>query len=370
MNDSSSAITIYTILYTADKQKKFKKWHDGTIRRYSSDGGKTIFKLFGSRPCDIDDDPWDYEAGREKKGYRVAPFLETLKVSELEVGQQIQTAKHLITIESLLDEDDSDLGDLPVKRMKTSITSLPGNGHRPASIDESECVQHENYAILYRPNNASKEKAWLDGSLKYDHANNRAYFYTAQNKLLLQKEMEMEEVKEGVVFESAWNVIHICEHLDTPVNKSNTDDDMVGQWYEVIYTSDKVKKAKKWIDGYLEWNDDKLGKFWTLDKKMLLHKQRLTEVNQGQQVVTGRHIFEIGCAVVRVPLESKDAATPSKDNTLKSKRMLPTLVRKESSVRTIKPDLIQDESSQQSDDSILQPRSLTMLTSLLPNASK
>ena len=32
----------------------------------TSAGGQVVFKLFGARPCDIDDDPWDYEAGRER----------------------------------------------------------------------------------------------------------------------------------------------------------------------------------------------------------------------------------------------------------------------------------------------------------------
>ena len=54
-----------------------------------------------------------------------------------------------------------------------------------------------------------------EGSLKYDHKNNRAYFYTTHKTLLLQKVMTREEVKEGVVFESTKGVIQICEHLDS-----------------------------------------------------------------------------------------------------------------------------------------------------------
>ena len=373
MNENSPVTITYSVLYTADKQKKSKKWHDGTLKKCSIAGGNTVFKLFGTRPCDIDDDPWDYEAGKEKRGYRVTPFVETLKVNEVEVGQQIQTARHLITVESLFNEgDDSDEDAVPAKRMKVYAAPLWMSKHRPASTNESENVQYENYSILYCPSNASKDKAWLNGSLKYDHTKSRAYFYTAQNILLLQKEMNVDEVKGGVVFESTRNVIQICEHLSAPVGESSDKNDLTGQWYEMIYTVDKAKKAKKWIDGFLEWKDDQLGKFWTLDKKVLLHKQHLTKVSQEQQVITGRHIFEIGCAAgvsTRVPFKSENITSPSENSAIGSRQMLPKPTHKASNMPTVKLDLTQKESSQQSGESILQPRSLTDLVSLLPSTS-
>lgn len=302
MNDNNSEKIVYSVLYTTDKHKKLKKWHDGTVRRCNLDNGKTVFKLFGSRPCDLDDDPWDHEAGREKKGYRVSPLLGIFKVNGLEVGQEIQTGKYLITIDSLLNaEYDNDLGGYSVKRMKSCVASFAINTCVPESIDESECAQNDDH-----PNHSEK--------------------------------------------------------------KGNAKKEMIGNWYEMVYTTDKMKKAKKWIDGFLEWDDEESGRFWSLDRSMLLHKQYLTQVEQGQQVITGKHIFEIGSAI-KVSSKSEGKTIPREVGVVKSRCMPQRLIRKTSKTQMTAPTMTQNDANQQNEELALQSRSLTDLAALLHSTS-
>lgn len=121
--ESSANPRRYIVLYSADKHRKqTKRWHDGTLVVRANSGS-----LFGTPPCDLDSDPWDYEAGREKRGYRVAPFVEAVgKVDKvLAGGDEIHTQRHIITIERMLEEGAAGEDNKPVGWARESENSKP-----------------------------------------------------------------------------------------------------------------------------------------------------------------------------------------------------------------------------------------------------
>lgn len=303
---------IYRVLYTADKQRKLKRWHDGTLHianASASVSSKVIGNLLGTKPCDIDDDPWDYDAGREKRGYRKTPFVESVKLEtdSLQPGEVIETGRHIIEVQELSSGRDL----LSVEKVQNAPRSpaqkRSGRAREMADLSRgSKKIAAEDhtynaiYAVLYTEDAKSITRNWHDGLLKYDSVREMAYFYDLSNRLLLKQEMQADKIQEGTVLESAGYALQIC-HCISPFSRAVSTSSISSRpveaagstkkWYSLLYTEDKTKKIKKWVDGIVELEFNQ-AKFWTENQDRLLHKKQMQSFDE--EIITGRYIFQVG----------------------------------------------------------------------------
>lgn len=193
----------------------------------------------------------------------------------------------------------------------------------PTKVDDKEPL--DLYDILFTRDLQKKTKTWQDGLLKYHAKLKLAEFYDAAGVLMMKKVME--EVKEGGVVEGAGIAIEICalrgggeanqdekenEPSDAPIPQnhpttfekhSNTSEkqSIIAQnqsiiAYNILYTTDKHKKAKKWLDGRLDYDPStRLAKFIDEENGKCFYKKvmREGEVEMGAELQTGMYIVQI-----------------------------------------------------------------------------
>ena len=176
---------------------------------------------------------------------------------------------------------------------------------------------------------SSKNKAsnatWQDGGvLKYHPTLKLAECYNAEGLLLHKKTMEEVDIKEGLVIEEAAGgsiVIEICSKQcqiaekcggnvvpfhNNNNNTSNNDNDnsnntnsnniVIHRQFSILYTTDKHKKAKKWLDGRLDYDDHtNLAKFINEDSGDCFFKKvmKVESVMMGAEFETGIYLIQI-----------------------------------------------------------------------------
>ena len=97
----------------------------------------------------------------------------------------------------------------------------------------------------------------------------------------------------------------VDENDPLPTNTPNGNT-KVHQLYEMLYTGDKMKKLKKWMDGTLRMDQvTMMGTFWLMmESTCYSRRMQMVELTDGTEITTAQHLFQIG--------GQKD------DNTLKS----------------------------------------------------
>lgn len=176
----------------------------------------------------------------------------------------------------------------------------------PTLISGSEPVTI--YDILYIPTQKRQKscKEWLDGSLKYYPTLKLGEFYNEGGGLMHKKTME--EVKEGGVIEDAAGgtlTIEIgSKRADAAAKDNLVSGGLLKRSFSILYTTDKHKKSKKWLDGLMEYDaTSQLAKFLDETSGECFHKKVMREM-----VVAAGEEFETGMYIVQVDHEiSSDA---------------------------------------------------------------
>ena len=189
------------------------------------------------------------------------------------------------------------------------------------------------YDILYTRDISKKTKTWHDGVMKYHARLKLAEFYDGGGVLVMKKTME--EVKEGMVVEGAGIVIEICalrsgteviSHDDSKENVEGTQSqatktsksqnnatkttETVMIAYSILYTTDKHKKAKKWLDGRLDYDpSSRLAKFIDEESGNCFYKKvmREGEVEVGAELQSGMYIIQVDHMIENGKMTSKVA---------------------------------------------------------------
>lgn len=138
------------------------------------------------------------------------------------------------------------------------------------------------------------------------------------------KKCEKEDIADGSMFETGMHIIEVSNPIqkpdlkkkpadqeDVPVLTVDYDCDLDEEepCFDLLYTADTRKKAKKWIDGYIQYHKaTSIAKFYGEDGKMMF-KRHLAwrQIDEQEELATARFIFQIG-AHRDGPLESTVAA--------------------------------------------------------------
>lgn len=258
-------------------------------------------------------------------------------------GAELSLWKHLVEIGELEGEEEPveavferlnrELGieefcdEREKKRSKIEdIQTLKSKSARPLNLKPKipSVVARDELSVLYdvlltRDPPHKKTKVWLDGLLKYHPNLKLAEFYDAQGNLVCKKIME--SVKEGQIVEGGGGMGFILEiislrkddnhstktktSLDTTSNslgtktrissnQSSTIDASSIITYAILYTTDKHKKSKKWLDGRCEYNcSTKLARFITEDSSCFYKKVLSGDLNAGDEFESGIYLFQI-----------------------------------------------------------------------------
>lgn len=218
----------------------------------------------------------------------------------IEIGQLESTEAECV--EEMFERLNKELGidefDKKSKRQKTSeIEPIPKKSIKiPSKVDANESVVL--YDILYTRDKSVADRVWQDGLLKFYPNLKLGEFYEGNAGKLVHKK-SMEEVREGEIIEEAAGgklSIEICsirkDESKVANGQSVTIDKRV---FSILYTTDKHKKSKKWLDGIIEYfPDTKLAKFLEEETHACFYKKILPEgVNVGEEMVTGMYIVQI-----------------------------------------------------------------------------
>ncbi len=167
----------------------------------------------------------------------------------------------------------------------------------PTPVDKSEPTVL--YNILYTNCKTAKmTKTWQDGLLKYHPTLKLAEFYDAIGTLLHKKTMET--VAEGTVIYDAGGgsiTIEISSKREE-ITKSITTTTNTIRLFNILYTTDKHKKSKKWLDGRLEYDETtKLARFMGESTgdcfyKKIMAREMAVRAN-GEEFETGAYIIQI-----------------------------------------------------------------------------
>jgi hypothetical protein len=316
---------IWSISYTTDKFKaKNRCWLQGKLN-YNTAKGMAHF---------YDED--NMEFGKLK-----------LRADQIKADAEFSLGKHLIElgvlegeeecVEDLFERLNKELGieEFQSKNKKIEFESMANITKRasvsrtiqkpkiPSKVESSEAL--DLYDILYTRDLSKKTKTWHDGLMKYHAKLKLAEFHDSTGILILKKTMD--EVKEGGVVEGAAVVIEICSlRSDDMKDQSKTvlntekvkeseiikadhnnlyckshdnltdkakDNNLI---YSILYTADKHKKAKKWVDGQLNYDPSShLAKFMDEGGGNCFYKKvmREGEIVVGEELQSGLYIFQI-----------------------------------------------------------------------------
>ena len=325
---------IWSISYTADKHKaKNRCWLQGKMN-YNTATSMTHF---------YDED--NVEIGKMK-----------LRADQIKANAEFSLWKHLIElgvleceeecVEDLFERLNKELGidefdkkdkhhnsmEATTKVIKSSVSRSIQKPKIPTKVGQFEPL--DLYDILYTRDLSKKTKKWHDGVMKYHPKLRLAEFHDATGTLMMKKTME--EVKEGNVVEGAGVVIEICalrsggdalkEDSEDVVNMisdavadvtdsseavtkashsqnsktKNTNTTFKTKdaniTYGILYTTDKHKKAKKWLDGRLDYDPiSRLAKFIDEEGGNCFYKKvmREGEIVVGDELQSGMYILQI-----------------------------------------------------------------------------
>ena len=288
----------WSVSYTADRKKvKNRNWLQGKMN-YNPATNLAHF---------YDED--SIEIGKLKlRPNQIVPDTEISLWSHLiELGQLESTEEECV--EDVFDRLNRELGieefDQKNKRQKLSepetkknasvkkIAPLPKMNKIPSKIESNEIVLL--YDILYT-RDKGPDRVWQDGLLKFHPNLNLGEFYEGDTGKLVHKKT-MSEVKEGDVIEDACGgvlSIEICSLKSTPKDTKPQifESDRL---FSILYTTDKHKKTKKWLDGLLSYSPaTSLAKFMEEESRVCFYKKMIpTGVHVGEEMVTGMYLVQI-----------------------------------------------------------------------------
>jgi hypothetical protein len=223
----------------------------------------------------------------------------------------------------------------------TRISVMKPKIPTPVSVKEPTVL----YDILYTRDMQKKSKTWHDGVLKYHPELKLAEFYSEEAVLLHKKIIDV--VKEGLMIETGSIILEISSirqseaKIDENVNipntiklatkkedsvsrnpivsnnstkSSNGIDSQNSKSFNILYSSDKHKKSKKWFDGRMNFaSSTGLAKFYSEDGSLFFKKCIKSEdALVGAEFESGQYIFQVDCEesgipVTIVPVEKSEA---------------------------------------------------------------
>lgn len=323
----------WSISYTADKNKaKNRCWLKGKMNYNASTGQAHFYDEEGA------------QLGKMKlQAAQVAADVElSLWKHLVEIGMKEEVVE---SIEDVFERLNKELGieEFNTGNKKAKIASVSASASASAS-DSVSVIKAKTvtltkpdepftlYDILYtRSSTQKKTKVWHDGFMKMYDVLGVAEYYGEDGKLMWKKVVSGENFKEGMIVEAAAGlVIEVCaSRLDdktrfvrdakcekatvttnatttnantkantTTTTNTNTNTARV---FNILYTTDKQKKAKKWIDARLEYNlTTSLARFIDEESGNCFFKKvmREEEVAVGKEFTTGIYIMQIDNEVV------------------------------------------------------------------------
>jgi hypothetical protein len=329
----------WAISYTSDKHKsKNRHWLLGKMNYNTSTGVAHFY--------DEDGEALDK---MKLDSTRIASDLElNLKRHLVEIGQlEMEEESSEAVFERLNRELGIQTEDFNGKSAANKVTSstrisvMKPKIPTPVSVKEPTVL----YDILYTRDMQKKSKTWHDGVLKYHPELKLAEFYSEEAVLLHKKIIDV--VKEGLMIETGSIILEISSirqseaKIDENVNipntiklatkkedsvsrnpivsnnstkSSNGIDSQNSKSFNILYSSDKHKKSKKWFDGRMNFaSSTGLAKFYSEDGSLFFKKCIKSEdALVGAEFESGQYIFQVDCEesgipVTIVPVEKSEA---------------------------------------------------------------
>lgn len=165
------------------------------------------------------------------------------------------------------------------------------------------------FEIIYSETRRIKTKTWMDGWVSID--NLLATFYSEDNRIIHKKKFKsITEVVEGLLLETASYCIEITAPIierrtartKRAVEEKSMVEDVTSSLpqasqphgkYAMLWTTDKVKKAKRWKDGILSWDASTQLAVFTDEGGRTLFKRKLLTIGE-DDINTAQYIFQIG----------------------------------------------------------------------------
>lgn len=293
----------WSISYTTDRKKlKNRHWLQG----------KMNFNPFTSMAHFYDEDFAEIGKQKMRPDQIVADAEISLWRYLIEVGQLESTEDECV--EDVFERLNRELGivefdqqtkkrqkiiEQPAKSFNTnkSIAPIMRNAKIPSKIDSCEPVVL--YDILCTRDQGS-DRVWQDGLLKFHTIQRLGEFYEGGDAGKLVHKKTMDDVREGELIEDACGgelTIEICAMRagDSPCEGKKEEEEEADRVYGILYTTDKHKKSKKWLDGILSYSPvTHLAKFLADETHVCFYKKVMTGgVTVGEEMVTGIYIVQI-----------------------------------------------------------------------------
>lgn len=305
---------IWSISYTADKNKvKNRCWLQGKMN-YST--ATSVAHFYDEDNVEIGKIKLRADQIKADAEFTLWKYLIELGVLE-EEEECVEDLFERLNKELGIEEFDKKSSEVKTKAAPINVTKKVAmqKPKVPTKVADSEPVNL--YDILYTRDLVKKTKTWHDGVMKYHPSLNLAEFHDSTGTLLMKKTMQ--EVKEGGVVEGAGIVSEICALRNGKENSYDNNDkeqslqdkpdiyNLVSKSqnnnisssvlsYSILYTTDKHKKAKKWLDGRLDYDPtSRLAKFIDLEEGNCFYKKvmREGEIVVGEEMQSGLYIIQI-----------------------------------------------------------------------------
>lgn len=329
----------WSISYTADKHKaKNRCWLQGKMNYNASTSQAHFYDEDGAEIGKMKLKAEQVEGDVELSLWK---HLIEIGVKE-EVGEAIEDVFDRLNKELGIDEFDKKFhGGNSSKKVKIEDATKQ---RAPVVIKQKTATLTKPdepftlYDILYtRSASQKKTKVWHDGFMKLFDELKVAEFYGEDGKLMCKKVFSADgagdcTVKEGMIVEGAGGglVIEICAlrsgdkskeadstvikqlnsnnqvktatNNKTSINTAHTDTTCTNvRLFNILYTTDKHKKAKKWLDARLEYNlTTNLARFIDEESENCFFKKimKAEEVKVGKEFSTGVYLMQIDNEIV------------------------------------------------------------------------
>lgn len=201
------------------------------------------------------------------------------------------------------------------------------------------------YSVQYALNTVKKHKTFNDGILKYYPGPRKAVLMNSQEEVIEelmpvmagglfpggQIDLEQhivivgdsltETKKESAPKRPAQTNAPLKRHIrSTTIPIHSIPNTPQGDCHELLYTTDKVKKIKKWIDGKVEWKNGEALFYDDESKSFYRKKMPRDDLQDGAELSAAQYLFQIG-PVCGPPMKKMAKNT---DDIVKEFNSLPT----------------------------------------------
>ena len=282
----------YAVLYKPSTAGPQKALQDGTLTYYPASQKAELFNEEGeSIDC-----------------------LQPATATMLFEGGQFHLENYFVQIDS----DKTNVDDHPKHKTKTAT-----DNSKPLVIKPSVTVEESFHECMCTRDKNKKGKIWIDGWMHILAGySNLVKFYIIEesdesSKLIHAKKVKSyEEVKGGTILSTSSFLIEIMEKISDPikikklkeslsikkesipdenVKISKAEKTAVAARYSILYTTDKIRKHKRWKDGFLQYSPSKPSTFYDEEGKVLMRRSvGSNDLQEGTEIVTGMYIFQMG----------------------------------------------------------------------------